>query len=306
MRYLRVLLVGCLVCTESPSRALEMVSENIGPYKWEGATYPAVGILTGSGRLGDAADEHVKTAYRDRERRIGVRVSASSYADPTWVLHEFTGGSCGGSTDFVNESGRRRFESATVAPETTEGDVSWASGDTTLVLVEFTLAGPDRPVELPTEVINAYLALYPSSLGESLANASEHCRTWVPNEMRRILEYGVRDLGFARMVPTDPARSLSRGFWRDQVIRWLTEFADLRARFYGVGKVDALKEELLRAQIADIDPDTQRPDLENDLDRLEAKLNEFQEWWTAHQNDPVQLPTPEAAPATSPSPAPTP
>jgi non-homologous end joining protein Ku len=154
--------------------------------------------------------------------------------------------------------------------------------------------------------VDAYLNVYPSSLPDTIADTVEHYTQWVRDETRRILEYAARDLGFARIVLTDTTRAVSREFWRDQVIHWLTDFADLRQRFYGFGDAAALKQELMQAQLNDIDPKTQKLDLEKYLDRLEAKLTEFQGWWAAHQNDPVQLPTPEAAPATSPSPAPTP
>jgi hypothetical protein len=313
MIYVRVLLaLVCFASTRSPVEALDLILEDIGPYKWGGGTYPATGILTGSGRLGNPADEHVNTTYRDRDRKIGVRVTVSRYADPTWALHELESGFRQQSLSALQPSaviggpGMRRLQYATAGLTVGGGGgVTWMSGEATLVRVEFTVSGPSRVPEVPQDVVDAYLSLYPSTLPALDSSAAQHSQ-WIRDEMRRILEYAPRDLGFARTVPTEPARGFSRGFWRDQVIRWLTRFADLRARFYGVGDADALKQELLQAQLTDINPDTQKLDLDKYLDRLEAKLTEFQAWWAAHQNDPVQLPTPEAAPATSPSPAPTP
>jgi hypothetical protein len=159
--------------------------------------------------------------------------------------------------------------------------------------------------EIPEEVVEAYLALYPSALGESLLDAPEHCKAWVPEEMRRLLEYAPRDLGFARTIAATP-QPYRRDLFRDRVVRWLTEFAELRERFYGAGSANELKEELLRAQLIDINPDTQELDVNKYLDRLEAKLTEFQGWWAAHQNDPVQLPTPLATAAPPPAETPVP
>jgi hypothetical protein len=309
------LLLG-FVALASGVEAPQLLLHDIGPFRWIGRSEDAergyTGILTGSGRLGNSEDRTRRTSYADRSREFFVDVVISSYADSTWVLHELearyrsiTGG-FSGRVSVVEEPLRRRLQFVADSRVGPGGSIAWLSGESTLVRIQFDVAGADQPPMIPAEIVEAYLALYPSSLPTSVADTSEENARWLRDEMRRLLEYAPRDLGFARIVPTDPTQAYRRDFWRDQLIRWLTEFAELRERFYGVGDADALKDELLRAQLTDINPDTQKLDLDKYLDRLEAKLTEFQAWWAAHQNDPVQLPTPEAAPATSPSPAPTP
>lgn len=302
MTYARLLLILLVyfVLPRSPVAALELVRDDIGPYKWEGASYPAVGILTGSGRLGSPADEHVETAYRDRDRKIGVRVTVSYYADPSWVLHEFIGGRCRAASTVVGEAGKRRVEYIGRGLENVYGHAMWASGDSTLVSIEFSRQGADSELALPTEVIDAYLALYPSTLDESLLDTRAHCKAWIPREMQRVLEYAWRDLGFARIEPADPSKEYLREGWADKVVRWLTQLAELRERFYGVGDAAALRRELEWAQETDVKEGTRKIDWDKHLPRLEGKLKEFQQWWAEHRNDPVILPTPAITPVSTP------
>jgi hypothetical protein len=302
------LLLG-FVALASGVEAPQLLLHDIGPFKWIGKPQDAergyTGILAGSGRLGNPDDSTRHTKYADEERDFGVRVTVSRFADTKWVLHEFIGGLCAGS-DLAGEPGRRYFQYTVVGHAGAGGHVAWAADPSTLIRIGFDLAGANRIPELPTEIIDAYLALYPSILDESLLDAPAHCKAWVPEEMRRKLEYAPRDLEFARSIPADSPQAYQRDGFRDKVIDWLTEFAEARERFYGVGSVAELQNELQRWEIADRDPESFKLDIDKNLDRLEAKLTEFQAWWAAHQNDPVQLPTPGATPATSPSPAPTP
>jgi hypothetical protein len=302
-------LLVCLIGTASAVEPPELLQHDIGPFRWTG---PGGGtpILAGSGRLPSLEDRSAGTSYRDRERRISVRVTVSRYAEPTWVLHEFLSGlmerslrrTVAASDQVVGEGDRRRLEYAQADPVGAGGVIAWPSGETTLVQIRFDISGAGREVDLPTQIIDAYLDLYPSSLSDSLAQ-TENCVEWIRDEMRRVLEYAPRDLQFAQ---GDSPPVLSPEFHREQVIRWLTEFAELRERFYGAGSANELKEELLRAQLIDINPDTQELDVNKYLDRLEAKLTEFQRWWAAHQNDPVQLPTPLATAAPPPAETPVP
>jgi hypothetical protein len=247
-------------------------------------------------------DRSLRTSYIDTAREVGVQVTISTYADPTWVLHEFTGGSCGGSSDLAGEAGRRYFQYVTVGPDATGGHVAWASGQATLVAIEFTLGGPNRSPETPTEIVDAYLALYPSTLSDSLADAIGHCRAWVPDEMRRLLEYAARDLTLARTPqPADPGVRVRWHGLREDVLRWLGRFSEYRERFYAGGDHRQFAREMLDARFAYGDPGTETLDVERYLQLLEARLNEFQSWWTAHQNDPVILPTPVPTPASTPT-----
>jgi hypothetical protein len=96
--------------------------------------------LVGSGRLGNLEDRSVGTEYADDDRDFGVRVTVSRYADPTWVLHEFTGGLCKGS-DLAGTPSSRYFQSFSVGHAGVGGHVTWAHDESTLILVSLALSG---------------------------------------------------------------------------------------------------------------------------------------------------------------------
>jgi hypothetical protein len=199
-------------------------------------------------------------------------------------------------------SGNHLFQYGRTWDKGASGAVGWVSNEGIAVNVEFILAGPNRSPEVPTEVLDAYLALYPSSIPDSVAGTPAHHTEWIRDDMRHTLTYATRDAGAAAMVADADKKAL----WVDHLRRWVTRFAQYRERFYGFGNAAELarslatvEKELRQSGGGQIDPQAYLP-------VLQGHVNEFQTWWNAHQNDPVLLPTPAPSPASTPTAAATP
>jgi hypothetical protein len=141
-------------------------------------------------------------------------------------------------------------------------------------------------------VVDAYLSLYPSSLPESIVDTPEHHTQFIRKEMDRILAYATRDVALGRAEP----EKMRQGSWLSEVEKWLTKFVKYREFYYDEGGAAQFDIDLVVAAEQHVRPGESSPDAARYLTWLEARLNEFKTWWTAHQNDPLLLPTPGAPP----------
>jgi hypothetical protein len=310
MKRLLVYLTAAVLSLGSPRADSQvLILEDIGPYTWGGRhnIIPGFTALGITGRRPATGDQKLETSYRDRSREIGVQVTISTHENPTWVLHELEGmyrphfdERFSEGMSLIGGPGTRRFQLVMTFREAVSGSVAWLSGESTVVHIDFTLRGANRTHEVPTEVVDAYLALYPSSLPDSIQDTPEHHTDFIRKEFERILAYAARDLAVGQAGAEQAELSAL------DVEKWMTNFATYREFYFKVGSGEEFRSEVLEARIKNTPPGEHNVDYAKHFDWLEARLSEFQTWWAAHQNDPVQLPTPEAAPATSPSPAPTP
>ena len=238
----------------------------------------------------------VQTTYVDSARHIVVRANVHGFGDHTWLLHEFIGSFAArnrvGFDDEVALYGAgttRRFEIHFTFPEKTTRLVSWPSGDK-LVQIVFSLEASGRESDIPTEVLDAYLALYPSSLPASVEDTPAFHRQWVRDEMPRLLEYAARDLAFAREAtakgsqPGDSAFRVPPEQWRKGAVRQLERFAQLRAIAYGGGSAAELETGFQRAELAAATPQLSVDEAKM-LPFVEQQRRELAGWWQSHRND---------------------
>jgi hypothetical protein len=269
-----------------------MVLQDFGTLRNDGRIFPTDSRLEAVGHPVTDQDRHVRTSYIDAENRVVVEAVVSQYGDPTWLAHEFEGQyrTAPGFSEnltIVGGSGSRRFVLLYSSTLNSGGVVGWLSAQATIVEIEFTYRRNGQAAEVPDEVVDAYLALYPSSLPDSVADTPEHHTEWIRNEMQRILEYAKRDHTAGRL---------------GEVERWLKRFAEFRQRFYGTGSAKQFEFDRIANALGG--EGTEEIGIAAEAERLAwlgERLAEFEVWWTVHQNDPVLLPTPGATPPPEPT-----
>lgn len=268
--------------------------KNLGPGRGEST-------LMGAFRLSDSADTLAATSYVDATAHIVVDVTVEKYAQPQWLLHEFEGAWREESGDrfaagvsLVDSAGRRRFEADVLTVDKTTRSIAWVTDEAEVVTLRFSLVGANRLGDIPGEVLDAYVALYPSALPESVVDTPEHHRDWIRAEMDRILEYARRYFGYSETAPgpTPPE------FFREIVLGFLLRFEGFRERFFGTGSQSALEASFGTQRERNLKPNGVAVNVQKELEFLQTRLTEFETWWQTHRNDPVRLPTP----ATSPTP----
>lgn len=173
------------------------------------------------------------------------------------------------------------------APNCTEREYTWRSGFQTVLELEAhafsRLTLPDGspqigeiPCPEPTEILQAYLQRYPSSL-TLYTEDDEHAKKWRRDQTA--LELAAADYQLDQRYASVPTEDqwLALAAARDH----LTTFAELRqAAFRGP---DAAKERGRIDKLRDLPSGTQ-------LDELKKIRLEYRQWWSTHQNDPVYLP----------------
>lgn len=306
MGYARIEMIVALLLFAGVSVSAQdrIILHDIGPYKWlhTGGCGPGVSIVVAAGRAADPGDEGCSADYADPGRSVFVTVKASKHGNRAWLLHEMEGRMRTGtregfprSQSIVGAPDQRRFQSLEQTPLNAGGNVGWVSGDATIVDIEFTFSGTGRTAEIPTEVVDAYLGLYPSSMPGSIADTPEHHTQWIRNEMRRLLEYATRDVSVARLPAADPQDSRAEEA-QGRIEGWLKALAEYRERFYGVGSGAQVGYEIMLAEADHTNRQTGKLEPAGYVTWLENRLNEFRTWWAAHQNDPVMLPAPGTPP----------
>lgn len=263
--------------------------------------------LRWAGRVETEGDQLMGTDLADVPTRSVVRLTVQTLADPRWVLHELEGAfrdprraGFQKGTRIEDRGERRRIEQSLAFAEKTWRIVAWPTGRGRVVSLTFSLKGPDRWSEMPTQLVDTYLARYPSTLPTSVEDTPEHHVAWIRDEMSRLPEYAQRDLGHARGMGQDP----SPADWRDHARDLLQSFAAMQSTFYGAGGGGEAFASAAEAS------DRRSVEGDGSLDEakqqawLQARLEESKGWWAAHRNDPVRLPAappPSGAPPTSPS-----
>ncbi len=281
-----VIVAASLLALPECSLGLEVILQDFGNLRNGGRAFSADSMLEVVGHAMSPQDSGANTTYTNAEENIVVEVTLFQHANGAWTEHEVEGmysklDRAHPNVSIVGGPGTRRFELVVPSSFNPTGVVGWVSGGDTVVDIECTYMGTNRVAVLPQDIVDAYLALYPSSLPMSLVDTSEHHTAWARDEMRRILEYARRDYGGGRTA---------------RVEEWVKRFANFREVYYATSSSIQFEYELerLKLEIA-TEPVKGRPDTR--LERaLGDHLREFETWWVAHQNDPVLPFTPGATP----------
>lgn len=249
-------------------------------------------ILAGSGRIPHPDDKLATTSYRDSARRISVKATVLTFGDPTWLVHELAGEFTAKSgLAFSDDSGvhgdgaTHRFETDSDDADSTTRVIGWPSGANRLIKLEFLLKGGGRDDEVPTEIVDAYLAAYPSSLPEDVADTPKYHLGWLQNEMARLLAYAKRNLALAHaaLEAPEPAPAKCEQH-RTEAVRLLKRVVALRQGVYGVGSEEAYAAEFQKAEIAAITPGMTL-DKAKILAFTDKQLHDLETWWETHRDD---------------------
>jgi hypothetical protein len=253
---------------------------------------PESRILAASGRSSDPADKLSTTFYRNSTRRISVKATVVTFGDGTWLVQELVGEfmterglAFTEGTVVAGEGATRRLETSRESAEATARVLAWPSGGNRIVQLDVTLRPGGRAAEIPTEIVDAYLAAYPSSLPADVEDTPKYHLAWMRNEMDRVLAYAKRDLVLARAALGNEQSDMpSAEQYRIEAVRMLRRAVALRQIVYGTGDPAAFDAQFQKAAIAAIGPDMTL-DKEKLLAFTAGQLREIESWWEAHRDD---------------------
>jgi hypothetical protein len=249
-------------------------------------------ILAESGRIADPNDKLATTFYRNSGQRISVRATVLTFGDPTWLVQELVGDftavnglALTDGTIVTGDGAARRLETQRDSSDATTRVVAWPSGANHIVELTFGLRGADRATEVQTEIVDAYLAAYPSSLPDAVVDTPKYHLEWMRNEMARLLAYAKRNLVLARAALEQRESALPTSEqYRIEAVRLLRRAVALRQSVYGVGDEKAFAAQFQKAAIAAIGPDMTL-DKAKLLAFTDEQLRELDSWWESHRDD---------------------
>lgn len=249
-------------------------------------------LLAGSGRIADPNDRLDTTAYRDSTRRISVKATVLTFGDPTWLVQELTGEftaknglAFSDGTTVVGDGPSRRLETRPQSDDETIVVIGWPSGSNRLVKLEFLLKGDGREAEIPTQILDAYLGQYPSSLPADVTDTPKYHLEWLHSEMTRLLAYAKRNLDLAHEALEGPNPSPPKcEQQRVEAVRLLRRVVALRQAVYGVGNEDDYAAAFQKAEVDAITKE-QTLDKAKILAFTDQQLHELEGWWEARRDD---------------------
>ena len=149
------------------------------------------------------------------------------------------------------------------------GGYTWLSNNNVVVDISYTSLVAGKPK--PTEIVQAYLAKFPSVIPATLALNSAHDVIWIKDEIERRL--WLCDKWLLRIQPGD-AELYDR---LDSLVSNMTVFLDYREKYFGVSAKNEKK--LLLNYLS-----------KKDDASIKSKLQEYKVWWSAHKGDSITLP----------------
>ena len=284
------LFVLILSADKSHSRDISeyLILSDIGPYKiakpeklFPGEppsggprSYGKSGIIAATGHFPDHGDWTYEVMYlSETDQLTSPTVQVTRHAggeSDKWLLHEVERG-------YRSEDLESQFE-ATIKEIDGNKFITWQFGrsyrwlsNNIVVHIEYVDAQLTKPE--PLEVVSAYLALHPSTitLTDTEIKSRAYNEQWIKDEMDRRLWLGGKWIGKITNVGEERKKTLIR------VVDHIYVFLDYREKYFGVG-ADSEK--------ASLDVKLQA----EDKDAIEAKLNEYYQWWTQNKTGAINLP----------------
>jgi hypothetical protein len=209
---------------------------------------------------------------------IGVEVQVTKHTgsdSDKWLLHElessFRGRAKAGQLGFslydsasIREiAGNKIFDYGNV-------DYRWIS-NYVVVYIHYTDLNGTKPE--PLEIVNAYLAKFPSTITftDSDVRSQSHTIQWIKDEMDRRLwlcDKWFMQLQLGKVQQTDAFQAAAKS---------MNIFLDYREKYYGIKAAD--EKNLLAGYLN-----------KNDGTSIKNKLTEYKNWWTVHKTDAISLP----------------
>ena len=249
-------------------------------------------FLAKSGRIADPNDAVAMTFYRSSAQRMTGKATVLTFGDATWLVQELVG-------EFTAENGlafkdgtvvagdgvTRRFEMRRETPQNTARLIAWPSGPNRVIALDLTLRGGDRAADIPTDIVDAYLAAYPSSLPSDVVDTPKYHLEWMQREMDRLLAYAKRNLVLARSALGKPDSVVPTSEqYRLEAVRLLQRAVALRKSVYREGDTEAFAGQFQQAVIAAITPEMVL-DKAKVLAFTDERLQELESWWQQHRDD---------------------
>jgi hypothetical protein len=290
-----LLSVGAVGQSIMPGADAWVTTSDITPFAVRKASLMEGGAGLYKGYLGDnPANVDAGARYEDSTRGMTVGVRVARQADTTYLVHFLespfrshkTGRLLPQATLSVH-GGQRLFFYCSQGPDCEDRIYAWLSGLDTVVSVDAkafvdvgsAAAGPDprrTPCPEPTEVLDAYLDRYPSTLAEPPSADDESAKQWLRGRVGLMLAAAELRLAAVRTVQEN-LRGQALHEAREALYRWAQEREDV------FRKPAAAREAERLHSLEPLPIDAQ-------LRELEALRDEYRAWWTAHQNDAIELP----------------
>ncbi len=233
----------------------------------------APGILAGADHFDlDHDDKTYETDYVNVNIELAVDVQVTQHAgsdSDKWLLHEVERG-------FRSEDLESQFE-GTIKEINGNKVITWLYGTSyrwisNNVVVYISYSDPQLTKPEPLEIVQAYLAKFPSTivLTDAEAKSAEHNEQWIKDEMERRLWLCDKWFFQLQLQRVDLDEVLR------ETVDHMNVFLDYREKYYGVsaGKEKQELWEYLRAK---------------DGTGIKNKLSEYKAWWKENKDKAINL-----------------
>ncbi len=230
------------------------------------------GLLAATGHFReDHNDITCRTDYYNTAQKLAVSIQVSKHAggdSDKWLLHEVErafqkpealGSAYAGKNPIRDINGNRIFYMWRL--------YRWISN---YVIVSIEAFDPQGLKPEPTEVAQAYLQKFPSTMSSTLVLDDAHKATWIKDEMDRRLWlcdkwFTQLQLGTVKQNDTFQAAASS-----------MNVFLDYREKYYGIVAQD--DKNILAGYLA-----------QNNGEGIQSKLAEYKTWWGTHKDRTIRL-----------------
>jgi hypothetical protein len=267
-----------------------LILQDVGPYKLSQSKKlipgmapvggPQVsqdaGVLSATGHFPDHADKTYEVMYLGGGTYVSPTVEITQHVggdSDKWLLHEIEKGFRDSKIErlglvlqgaLIRKIGMDKVFSHGIGG----GGYRWLSNNNIVVDVSYTSLVAGKPK--PTEIVQAYLAKFPSVIPTALILDSAHDVVWIKDEMDRRL--WLCDKWVLQIQPGD-VKLYDK---LDSVVSNMNSFLDYREKYFGiVAKDDKL---LLLTALS-----------KKDDASIKTKLAEYKTWWNEHKNDSITV-----------------
>ena len=250
-----------------------LIQQDIASFKRVTRGGPSGSVLAGAGHFGlDHQDKAYGIAYVNDQTEIWVDVQVTRHAggeSDKWLLHEVEDGFRRNPEQDYFKGKIREVNNNRIITYIRGTHYSWISNN---VVVDIKYTDLQKTKPEPLVVVRSYLALHPSTitLTDAEIKSRAHNELWIKDEMDRRLWLGGKWMGKITNVGEDRKKILIR------VVDHLNVFLDYREKYFGVaarnekGVIDRLLQVVNK-------------------DAIEAKLNEYYQWWNQNKDGPINL-----------------
>ncbi len=256
-----------------------LITSDIGSYRKITSGGPTGSILAGADHFGiDHSDTALGIAYVNDAQKIWIDVQVTQHAgvdSDKWLLHEIEDSyrDSDNLNATIDEGVQiRSIDGNNIIFMSLYGGKSyiWLNSNNRVVNIQCSSCSNKKPE--PLEVVQAYLAKYPSTITMTDAElkGSAHNVQWLKDEMERRLwlcDKWSMQLQLGKVSQTDMLQAL---------VKNMTIFLNYRQKYFGVSATD---------DIAAINTYL----FNNDGTSIKSKLTDYKTWWTKNKGKRISL-----------------